>query len=1144
MQVSSSPEPLPPARMTLGDSPWSGMSGGPVVAGGYLLAVVTEHAVRQGSSAITATPLTALEADPAHPGWGPGVAAPAAWWSRLGVGGAGDLQRLPVPPPPRPEPPYRATLREFGRALHRRMPLLVGRQQELAEIAAFATGAEGYRWLVGGAFAGKTALLYEAVTAGLPDGVDVVCYFLSRRASDATGDRFLEAVVPQLAWLCDQDPPVASVDQYHALWEQAAARAARTGRHLLLVVDGLDEDLLPSGSPGVESLLPALAGTNAHVLVSTRPRHADDKVTLGPFEGAQELADMAKQEIYDLTHGDDPDLAVDILGVLTAAAGPLSLRDLLALRSDARTAPTAADTRHVRRLVEDRAARSLERVGPANGERYQFAHESLLAYAQADDDLNDPEYRHRIDQWADRWRDDGWPTPAGGMKGTPQYFLDTYPSTLTDDHQRLAELAGDIGWVEAAVQSAGVDRVLTDLRQALTVNPASARVAAVLAAVTGQAQHLRPPQPVDEPGYILRQLCIQAADIAEDQLADDLLRRLQSRPGPCLMPRWTTRRAGRALSGELGRHDHGVWAVAVLADGRVATGGDDWRVLVWDPARPGANSAELEGFRSQGHAVAALPDGRVVTGGRYAALLVWDPAHPGGEVVELGHRGGYSVGAAAALPDGRVVTGGRSGRVLVWDPARPDADPVELGQHPGPVGAVAVLADGRVATAGDYPRVFVWDLARPGADPVGLDGPRRPVRAVAGLADGRLVAGGDDGRVLVWDPARPRAEPVELSRDDTGMGAMPVCAVAGLADGRLVAGGDDRRVLVWDPARPRAEPVELGRHDSAVLAVGVLADGRVVTGGNDKRVLVWNPAYPSVGRAAPRRYDGEVRAAAVLADGRLIIRDRYARVLLWDPAHPDTDPAELGRHNSDTLRMTAAAMAALADGRVVTGGADGRVLIWNPDHPGADPAELGRHRDAVLAVAVLADGRVITGGDKGQVLVWDPADSDGEVLELGRHCSFAEGAAVLTDGRVVTVGDGRVLVWDLDPPGADPAELGRHDSPALQVAALGDGRVVTGAEDGRVLIWDLDHPGADPTELGRHHDGRAELAIATLADGRVVTGSSDRRLVIWNPTDASTQMVHLGWPVTALAAAPFGPAETKLVVAYKPGGFSLWSYTM
>ena len=159
VQVSSSPEPLPPARAGLGNSPWSGMSGGPVVAGGLLLGVVTEHAPRAGPSAITFTPLTALEADPAHPGWGPGVADPGAWWARLGIVGAKELIQLPAGPrPSRPE--YWATVQE----IRQRTGILAGRQDELAEIASFAASDEGYRLLVGVPWAGKTSLLAEAVS--------------------------------------------------------------------------------------------------------------------------------------------------------------------------------------------------------------------------------------------------------------------------------------------------------------------------------------------------------------------------------------------------------------------------------------------------------------------------------------------------------------------------------------------------------------------------------------------------------------------------------------------------------------------------------------------------------------------------------------------------------------------------------------------------------------------------------------------------------------------------------------------------------------------------------------------------------------------------------------------------------------------
>ena len=111
--------------------------------------------------------------------------------------------------------------------------------------------------------------------------------------------------------------------------------------------------------------------------------------------------------------------------------------------------------------------------------------------------------------------------------------------------------------------------------------------------------------------------------------------------------------------------------------------------------------------------MAVLADGRVVTGGYNGPMLVWDPARSRAGPAELG-RHGDSVGAVAVavLADGRVVTGEYDGRVLVWDPADPAASPAELGRHGGRVESVAVLADGRVVTGGDDKRVLAWDSGR------------------------------------------------------------------------------------------------------------------------------------------------------------------------------------------------------------------------------------------------------------------------------------------------------------------------------------------------------------------------------------------------------------------------------------------------
>jgi len=103
------------------------------------------------------------------------------------------------------------------------------------------------------------------------------------------------------------------------------------------------------------------------------------------------------------------------------------------------------------RLVKVEAARSLQPADLAQGNRYQFAHGSLLEQTQLNEDLNDPEFVDRIHQWADSWRAAGWPYAGSGENVTPQYLLDTYPSTLTEDPQRLADLVSDAGWLEAAV---------------------------------------------------------------------------------------------------------------------------------------------------------------------------------------------------------------------------------------------------------------------------------------------------------------------------------------------------------------------------------------------------------------------------------------------------------------------------------------------------------------------------------------------------------------------------------------------------------------------------------------------------------------------------------------------------------------------
>ena len=1133
--VSVSPRELPPEAESLEESEWSGMSGAPVVAGGLLLGVVIEHAPREGPSAITAVPLTALERDPVHEEWGEGVPDPAAWWSRLGVTGVDELKLLPERPE-RERPPYRARLRNFGETLHLRMPQLLGREQELARIASFATGPDGYRWLTGGAYAGKTALLFEAVMTGLPAEVDaevdVVSYFLSRRESDADSSSFLSAVVPQLAYLCGVDPPLPDRNHFYHLWERAAARADEEKRHLVLVVDGLDEDLHPTGSASVASLLPSQVGARAHVLVASRPYpelpldvspahplRTTSPMELDPYEGSEELEELARGELEELTRGDDLELAVDVLGLLTAARGPLAVDDLVELSSGrAGSSPARAAT--IRRFVTERAGRSLEPVGSEPDLRYRFAHDLLREDAEKNKYLADPEFLRRLHEWAEAWRDRDWPS------ATPRYLLDNYPAAITAEPDRLSALVGDPGWVDAAIQVVGVDGALAHLARAAAAAPEDTTVGAMRAVVRGQAHQLSRSHPLAQPGYVLRQLWLQAAELREARLADLLRAQLQAQADPGLVPLWTTRRSSRAYVREVGRDEGSVWALTALADGRVVSGGEGGRVLLWDPAAADASAQELGAHEGTVRALAALPDGRVVSGGRDRRVLLWDPAAAGAPAQELGAHGA-PVRALAALPDGRVVSGGDDGRVLLWDPAEAGAPAQELRAHEDTVNALAALADGRVVSGGPDGWVKLWDPAEAGAPAQELGTHRGWVWAVAALADGRIVSGGADARVLLWDPAEAGAPAQELGAHEGWVNAL-----AALPDGRGVSGGADGRVLLWDPAEAGAPAQELGAHEGSVSALAALPDGRVVSGGADGRVLLWDPAEAGAPAQELGAHEDAVNALAALADGRVVSGGPDGRVKLWDPAEAGAPAQELGAHEGSVN-----ALAALPDGRVVSGGADGRVLLWDPAEAGAPAQELGAHEGSVSALAALADGRVVSGGHDGWVKLWDPAEAGAPARELGGHRSTVDALAALPDGRVVSGdGQGLVVLWDPAEAGAPTRTLGAHEGSIGTLAALADGRVVSGGADGRVLLWDPAEAGAQAQELGAHEGSVS--ALAALADGQVVSGDAGGVLFWGTATETA-----LACSVVALAVARLDRNGIWIAIAHAREGLSFWSVT-
>ncbi|MEV4135438.1 response regulator [Dactylosporangium sp. NPDC049742] len=337
---------------------------------------------------------------------------------------------------------------------------LVGREPELAELASFCAGDEGYGWWQAEARAGKSALMSWFVLHP-PAGAWVVSFFVTARlAGQSDSVAFTDGLCEQLAAIVGERlPEIASVAGRDRLRRQllsaAAARARRAGQRLVLVVDGLDEDcgVRPgSGLASIASLLPKRPDESLRVIVAGRPDpplpgdvdedhplRAARVRALAASPYARQVAELARRELDDVLAGGPGGsgaLGRDVLGLVTAAGGGLTRDDLETL--------TGRPRFELEGLLHGVVGRTLaNRPDPDATGRQQvflFTHETLRddAASRLGPQTLD-RFRDQIHAWADDYRRRRWPA------ATPGYLLRAYPRMLRDagDVERLVRLAGD-----------------------------------------------------------------------------------------------------------------------------------------------------------------------------------------------------------------------------------------------------------------------------------------------------------------------------------------------------------------------------------------------------------------------------------------------------------------------------------------------------------------------------------------------------------------------------------------------------------------------------------------------------------------------------------------------------------------------------
>ena len=152
---------------------------------------------------------------------------------------------------------------------------------------------------------------------------------------------------------------------------------------------------------------------------------------------------------------------------------------------------------------------------------------------------------------------------------------------------------------------------------------------------------------------------------------------------------------------------------------------------------------KIKGHYLNINCLAVLPDGRLASGSMDETLRVWDTSSGQSKTLE-GHKG--AVTCLAVLPDGRLASGSWDETVRVWDTSTGQSKTLE--GHKGTVKCLAVLPDGRLASGSWDETVRVWDTST--GQSKTLEGHKGTVKCLAVLPDGRLASGSWDETVRVW----------------------------------------------------------------------------------------------------------------------------------------------------------------------------------------------------------------------------------------------------------------------------------------------------------------------------------------------------------------------------------------------------------
>ncbi|MBD1897723.1 WD40 repeat domain-containing protein [Coleofasciculus sp. FACHB-129] len=282
----------------------------------------------------------------------------------------------------------------------------------------------------------------------------------------------------------------------------------------------------------------------------------------------------------------------------------------------------------------------------------------------------------------------------------------------------------------------------------------------------------------------------------------------------------------------LSGHSNHVYAVAISADGQIASGSADNTITIWD-LTTGDSICTFTGHSGSVSSLAFSPDGQTLASGSADNTIKLWYSRTG--VTFTGHSD--ELHSIAFSPNGKIVASGSKDKTIkVWD-FNTGKEICTLTGHEERVSSIIFSANGQNLISGSSDKTIkIWDLSTGKAIRT-LTEHLNYVWSVAISPDGKtLVSGSADTTIKIW--SFPSGSLLHTFSDHTSISI--VRSIAFSPDGQILASvGNDKTIKLWHLGT-RELIHTLSGHLESIGSVVFSPDGKtIVSGSNDKTIKIW-----------------------------------------------------------------------------------------------------------------------------------------------------------------------------------------------------------------------------------------------------------------------------------------------------------------